>query len=225
MKKIKYSILFFVVVIFGTACTKTDDMPTPIKPLENQIFEKIRNCRSIDVRRSTFNTLSNLEKVAFWQQRLDKFTEENKLTSEQISLVKHVKTLIKPEYYVHGSPENIGFDLVVLPEIILSLQPYFSELEIYNMIFDIYPETKITNSSDTEGKDQPKLCICAIGSKYTCGRINEIWLKGNGSKSVGPGVGVGIEYGECKGRNCTTDSWGCGGLWTQECDGEKCVYH
>lgn len=214
MKKLLILNVFNILILVNYSCSKENFFDPQNFESSIETFNKIRKINSFDARRNAFNTLTNQEKVNFWVARLDRFIIENELNAEQIFSVNEVKNMIKPDYFVYDSPQNIGFDMIVMDDIIDYLKDKFTGLQIYNMLFEINSQLKIIDAIDNNNSNAKVLsvCSCAIGSRYTCGRINKIEF-----------IGIGIDYGECSGSGCVTDG-GCGGFWTQKCTGSKCSY-
>lgn len=204
---------------FTTSCSDDEEVEVPSMTSIEKSFNNIKKLKSSFARRNAYNTLSENEKMEFWKTRLDTFLEKNNLNSKQTSTINEIKSLLKPEYFIKNSIQNKGFGIIILNKIIKHLQPDFSENQIYSLLFEIDSVDEIIKKQEETVKrvatrGNLKECICSVGSRYTCGRL------------VGASVltvAATMEFGECsEGASCGESSWGCGGMWTQSCNGSNC---
>lgn len=206
----------------------TDFERTEIPKTHKEIFQNIKTIKKRTDRRNAFNTLTSNEKLFFWQIRLDNFINNNNLSQKQIETIKNVKKMLKPKYFEYGTVQNKGFSVIILKDIINLLEKHFSQTDVYLMLFEIDEKEEVIKRQENLQKTKNiktksgnlKECICNVGSRYTCGRINtSVSIQAKAS----PSVEFSTEFGKCtEGNSCGESSWGCGGFFTQSCNGSSC---
>lgn len=183
------------------------------------MFLKIRDIKDLESQKLAFKTLTNDEKAIFWNIRLEYFINENKLDSNQKNVVNKVKEFITPEIFNKNSIQNDAFDAFYMDEILGLCEQTLTPNQFYNMVYQLNSFTPVTIDPT-----QQKVCVCAVGSKYTCARIKPEGSVSGGNGPVTFTLSASIEFGNCSSTKCVATDGGCGGFWSQDCTGSTCTY-
>ena len=202
MKRVNFIFVLFASVIFLTSCAKDDDFIEDFSA--SNYFDRITQIPELETQRLAFDELTSQEKVELWKVKLDNLVKNNKFTTEQLSFIETVKNSINPSIYKKDSKELKVFQTIILKKLYNNGKKVFNnELELFRIFFNL----SNIDLQKTQRQQQQKVCICSMGSAYTCGRVTG-WIS--------------VEYGNCSGRKCVMTNSGCGGVWGSECDGSKC---
>jgi hypothetical protein len=224
MKKVNLLSPIFLLVMGFFACDPQDEEIIQNADLQRGeiLLSKFDNLIDVAHQRNAFATLTQEEKSLVWQTKLNKILSDNQLTTKQASLIEEIKLLLVPDAYVQDKEKN-AIIIYQIDEWIRKAEKEFSGVEIYNLVYRIRSLSQAELAAEIERYQQSDLvsngrvekaysndCDCNLSSRYSCGRPTGLWS---------------IEYGQCTGVNCTWSSWGCGGFFAYECNGDNCRYY
>jgi hypothetical protein len=218
-------------VIHLSSCSKSSKIAESIAPRKvrtssgSELYSSLSQLTTTDAIKTAFQTLTPAEKSALWRYKVDLFMSTNNFTTSQNSYLLAVKDILSPGAYTEGSNEQAVAATTVLPAWIAQAKNLFTPVQIANLMGRLVPlsESELLVVSNTSLPaslpigGQMSLCGCAIGSRYTCGRVTTIEVSNSS-------MGVGMEWGACSGPTCVKTGSGCGGFFIWACDGANCTY-
>ncbi|WP_379091918.1 bacteriocin fulvocin C-related protein [Pedobacter sp. UC225_65] len=181
-----------------------------------QLLKKITSINDEEAKKLAYSALSNNERYNLWAAKLAIKLLSNDLSSIQKEKLSELKNYLKPEIFQKGDAREI-FHAVWFPNWAKNAENIFNPEDIYNLVLSINSDD-ITFAQTNNNKDvkvlalPPHACICALNSNYTCGYWSISWPPG-------------YIFGTCKksAQGCLTNpETGCGALYDNECDGDKC---
>ncbi len=204
------NLFILLLFIFVTSCNMDDNFDS-INFDKSYVYQKITSSKNIDYQKNAFRTLTNIEKSKLWKYKYELILSSSDLNLAQISFIENLQNLVTDKIFDKNSKESKIFNTIIISDLVEEGKKLFTSVELFDLLFDLNNDNFLLNSIK-QTRLQQSVCSCTVGSKYTCGRV------------IGVGIwGVDIEYGNCSDKNCVTDS-GCGGFWSQTCDGSKCTY-
>ena len=219
MKKIQ--IFFLVFIVLFNACSKTEynkdkKVPKPKDQVDLNVI--LRESTDFESLIQMFNLLTASEKYELWYEHLldakDQFFHEQ----DKVDMIDYLLSNMDSSIFIANSYENDVFTNYFVPIWIDSAKNFFSDLEIYDLTFDVTAE--VIGEEETEEfmppDDGPVNCFCHVGNTgYSCKKI-----------SIGFPSGITIQYGVCEQghSSCNSSSLGCGFLWLQSCNGNHCSF-
>ncbi len=211
MKKIfKTLIILLIGLVVLQSCKKeamfdsTDDL-----------YNNITAIKNLSKQRNAFRTLSAEEKANLWKAKYRHLKYMGNFNRDQLTYIDNLINLIDKNLFIKSSKKHKITNTVIMDELIKEGKLLFDSKTLFSLLFDLNNDDFLLINSDLmqNKKNQQRVCNCARGSRYTCGRLTSIGY-----------ISVGIEYGECSGTKCVMTDGGCGGFWSQDCNGDKCSY-
>lgn len=177
-------------------------------------LSKISIVADFEEKRLLYSTQTDEQRYYIWYTYLESKLNSLEYTDIQKAAILTLKNKLNINLF-KDTDERIIFQEIWLPQWIKFAKNLFSDIQIYNLAFniqitqDVSPNFQTnTNKLEIEVQD----CTCKQGSSYTCPRL------------VG-GIIPFIQYGDCSFVNkCNNLIRGCGAFFDDECDGSKCSY-
>jgi len=212
----KLSVLLHLLIgiFLFSSCSKNQTFDKEFQPDGGkELLSKISAFQAAEDVRISFSTLNPSEKSDFWLEKLKSDKEHGGYTLEQIAIIDKLISYIEPAIFDRESDKRAIFKVSWFPQWINESKKELTEVQIYNIAFSIGnnqgTNTSMLETSSAGSEAPPPLCICAVGSHYTC-------YYGTISGAIG--------FAPCKktSANCITKVTGCGALFDDDCDGNYC---
>ena len=229
MKKVNFSLralLLILVSLQFTSCNKEQGLlPDSNDEITVEMrFNKLTALPDISAQQISFDLLNPDEKKQLWVYKFTKHLEKKDLSRGQKFFIKSLIGKLDAKIFDRTTSQSKVFQLYTLEEIMKQGREHFTEIELYKLLFtldekqnfqiqafnDPIDEEEWEGEDGEGGNDGLRICLCTVGSRYTC---------------VRPTGWIPWEYGECtKPKPCVITNSGCGGLMASDCDGSKCTY-
>lgn len=190
------------------SCAKQTDIPKGNNlQIDDKKIQAMQNMDDISAQRLVFNTFTPDEKVLFAKEHIANFIQENNLSREQVGLINEMVAKITPRLYTDKKYAAI-FKVTEIDPWMIKATKLFSDLEIIQIAFNM--GKNLEDGSMNNSNYAPKVCKCAVGSKFTCYQV----VVSNPPSAV---------YGKCELiGTCTETNGGCGFMWASDCNGNHC---
>lgn len=221
LRKVRPYLLLTSVCLIGfiTSCNKINikpDLPNEPTALQLKTYKNLTSIRAVEDRKLAYGALNSEERYAFWSHKLNLASESDQFTGLQKSKIKEIISALSVDFFNGGDAKEI-FKNYFLKNWIASASNLFKEQQIFELLFTINPVGSVFSKNKLSGSisintEAPKDCHCAVGAFWTCFSGHELpdgeWVP---------------THGECtKSGACVTDTSGCGALYDDDCDGNKC---
>lgn len=227
-----YLLSVFLIAFLSLGLTSCSSEDEGANVSREELYETVISFKKTSDQKNVFSVLTNQEKYEVWQQKYDKFLSLNELTNDEINFINRIKKSFTPEMFDVNSNEHKIFNTIILDELFNEALIIFESKDrehgikgktAHFLFFEL--DAVLLGNDKEDDDDQISVCSCAVGSSYTCGRVSGGSLGGSaGTGGANVEFNVEFEFGSCHDKKCAKTSGGCGGLWTQDCNGSVCSY-